>query len=427
MNKRAISIIIVITTFSLMGIIATQMFWMYKSFRMREEQFNNKVKVSLKGVINQLMEYNRDTTKIATPTCQSFCCLASGNITTIVKPQLLDSLLKHEFYSIGISASYEYAVYNCAKDSIYFGNAKDYNKEILSSTHSIQLSCLWKKECFELGVFFPTQTEYVLGQMKIWFILSFLFMIVLILSFSYTIFFILKQKKLSEMKNDFINNMTHEFKTPISTISVTSELLMNPKVAEAADKVSKYAEVIFAENNRLKNQVERVLQVATLDKGEDKLSFKNADVHEIINTISKNQHIQILERNGKLDLELDAEKFIISADEHHLLNIFSNLLDNAVKYSKERVEINISTQSNDAGISIKFRDKGIGIKTEDQKYIFKKFYRVHTGDIHDVKGFGLGLYYVKTLVESHKGNISLLSELGKGSTFTVFLPYTQNI
>lgn len=228
------------------------------------------------------------------------------------------------------------------------------------------------------------------------------------------------------MKNDFINNMTHEFKTPISTISVTSELLMNPMVAESAEKISKYASVIYAENIRLKNQVERVLQVAMLDKGEDKLLFKSVDIHELITTITKNQHIQILERNGKLTLQLEAENHMIDADDHHLSNIFSNLIDNAVKYSKNEVDITISTYSNNKGIFIKFGDKGIGIKEEDQKYIFKKFYRVHTGDIHDVKGFGLGLYYVKTLVEAHKGSISLTSELGKGSVFNVFLPLSQN-
>ncbi len=231
------------------------------------------------------------------------------------------------------------------------------------------------------------------------------------------------QKKLSEMKTDFINNMTHEFKTPIATISLAAEMLMKPEVSHETERTKKYASVIFKENQRLQDQVEQVLQIAILDKGETKLRIKETDIHRILEKVVESFDMRIRELGGVIRLDLLAEPFTIEGDRMHIYNVFSNLVENAVKYSPQKPQITITSRSDNQGITVSVADKGVGISVENQELIFKNLYRVHTGDVHDVKGFGLGLYYVKKLVEMHGGKIKLQSEPGKGSVFNVFLPY----
>ena len=228
------------------------------------------------------------------------------------------------------------------------------------------------------------------------------------------------------MKTDFVNNMTHEFKTPISTISLASEMLLKPRVNQSSEKTEKYANIIYDENSRLKNQVEQVLQIAVLDKGNFKLKKKEVNLHEIIEMAVDNFEMIIKQRCGKIITSLDADMATFYADPIHITNIIHNLMDNANKYSPEIPEISISTRNNEKGIILSVEDKGIGISPENQKHIFKKFFRVHTGNIHDVKGFGLGLYYVKTIVEIHGGTINLVSELKKGTKIEIYFPFIQN-
>lgn len=225
------------------------------------------------------------------------------------------------------------------------------------------------------------------------------------------------------MKTDFVNNMTHEFKTPIATVSLASEMLMKPEVAHSPEKTKKYAAVIFNENNRLQNQVEQVLQMAIIDKGETQLRIKETDLHKLLDIIIEGFQLRVREMGGHIHTELNAIPSTIAGDKMHLTNVFSNLIDNAVKYSSGAPQLSVFSESNQSGVTISVADKGIGISPENQKQVFKNLYRVHTGDLHDVKGFGLGLYYVKRLVEMHGGRITLQSELGKGSVFKVFLPY----
>ena len=225
------------------------------------------------------------------------------------------------------------------------------------------------------------------------------------------------------MKTDFINNMTHEFKTPIATISLASEMLMKSEVNQSTEKIKKYASVIYNENFRLQNQVEQVLQIAILDNGETKMRMKEVDIHKLITKTVDNFEIKANEKSARLTMNLRAENPIIAGDRMHLSNVLANLIDNALKYSRENPQIELSTVSDKKGVTIAIIDNGIGIATENQHLVFKNLYRVHTGDVHDVKGFGLGLYYVKQIVEMHHGSITLTSQLGQGSTFDVFLPY----
>jgi two-component system phosphate regulon sensor histidine kinase PhoR len=233
---------------------------------------------------------------------------------------------------------------------------------------------------------------------------------------------LLRQKKLSEIKTDFINNMTHEFKTPLATISLAVDALRNEKVLAQPEKMTYFSGIIKEENKRMNKHVETILQAALLDKQELKLDMKKVNAHRLIESALNNYQLQIKDKEGKVDLNFDAKYDEIIADEAHFTNLLSNLVDNAIKYSKEQLAIKITTSNHGKFLQIKIQDNGIGMNKETVKRVFEKFYRAHTGNIHNVKGFGLGMSYVKTVIDVHKGRIKVDSTLGKGSCFTVEVP-----
>jgi two-component system phosphate regulon sensor histidine kinase PhoR len=254
---------------------------------------------------------------------------------------------------------------------------------------------------------------------------SAILVLVIIFSFYYTVSTILKQKKLSDVKNDFINNMTHELKTPISTVSLASEMLSDSSIEKSKERSDHYIRIIKEENQRLGLLVENILQTAVLDKGQFKLRMQEVDLHEIIDRAISNIRLQVEKREGEIHLEKNAKDNILNADRVHLTNIIYNLVDNALKYSEHKPNIKIATENINGGIQISISDNGIGISKENQKKIFDTFYRVPTGNIHNVKGFGLGLSYVKAAVEKHQGTVRVESEIGKGSTFKIFIPLSR--
>ena len=276
---------------------------------------------------------------------------------------------------------------------------------------------------YELSIHFPKQRNYLMRQALVPLTSSGILMLVIIGCFAYAIMVILRQKKLSEIKNDFINNMTHEFKTPIATVSLATEALQDDDLKQNANLVDRYVQVIKDENRRLGMQVEKVLQIATLDKKDVKLKFEQTDVHDIIQKALGNIRIMVENREGHISSQLLAGNPVLEADKVHLTNLIYNLLDNANKYSPDAPEIHIRTENISTGVIIKITDQGIGMTKEAAEKIFDKFYRVSTGNVHDVKGFGLGLAYVKSVIDMHQGTISVKSELGKGSTFKVYLPF----
>ncbi|MBN1998960.1 HAMP domain-containing histidine kinase, partial [candidate division KSB1 bacterium] len=251
---------------------------------------------------------------------------------------------------------------------------------------------------------------------------SLVFILMIIFCFIYIIRAIFKQKEFSARLIDFINNMTHEFKTPISTITLASETLTNPAIYKDGNKLAKYQKIISDESFRMRHQVEKILQMAALECEDLELQWSQVDVHEIINQMIPNLQLQVNSRKGTIDVQLTAPDHTIRADSVHFTNIIYNLLDNAIKYSDKAPKIKIYTETNDGFLKISIQDKGLGLSPEHQKYIFKKYYRVPTGNIHNVKGFGLGLSYVKLLVEAHGGRIEVKSTLKKGSTFVVYMP-----
>jgi two-component system phosphate regulon sensor histidine kinase PhoR len=275
----------------------------------------------------------------------------------------------------------------------------------------------------ELRVYFPNRTNIILSSLWKNAAGTALFAAIILSCFAYTLTVIFRQKKLSEMKTDFINNMTHEFKTPIATISLASDSIVTPIILNNPEKVQRFANIIKQENKRMNSQVEKVLQMALLDKRDFSLKMTEVNVHEVIQAAVENITLRVEKRDGIVKTALNASKPIIEGDLTHVANVINNLLDNADKYSPDKPEISVSTRNVSNGIEITVQDNGIGISKEARKQIFDKFYRVPTGNLHDVKGFGLGLSYVKAMMTAHKGAVEVKSDPGKGSSFILTFPF----
>lgn len=422
MNSKTIRIIIIFAVVSLIGMIATQIFWVKNAYNLEEKQFNDRVHIALTNVTRELLSINKDESDLINPVKQISSNYFTAVINDTVHPFLLETLLKKHFTNRNLTIDFEYVIYDCFTDSIVFGNyisVEDADKDELQVASS---NIKWDKDGHYFGVYFPSKNAYILNKMGIW-IFSSSIILIIIIFFSYTINIILKQKRLSEMKNDFINNITHEFKTPISTISLSAEVLLNPDITQQPDRLKSYAKIIQDENNRLKNQVDKVLQLATIERDTLKLENEPIDLHELIKNSVKSFELIVTQQGGSIEMQLKAPEFIFHGDKVHISNILYNLIDNAVKYSPEYPKIIITTSPYKDGIEISVRDNGVGISDEAQKHIFEKFYRESTGNVHNIKGFGLGLNYVKTIVEFYNGNIRLVSKKGEGSTFIIKLPF----
>lgn len=344
-----------------------------------------------------------------------------------IKLEHLQQIIREELENTGIKTSFDFAVCDAGShihllsDSLNAQNIKDSDFRVRIFPHDLL------SEAFYLSIFFPDQQSYIL-KASVWMLASSaLIVLAIMLIFIFSVNTIINQKRNSEIKNDFINNMTHELKTPISTISLACEALKDPDMNKNSTMVSRYVNMIGEENTRLGLLVEDVLQSAVLDKSEFKLKQEAISVHAVLEKVLDKQLMKIREQKGSLDYEPLADMDLILGDRVHLGNVFNNLIDNAIKYSKEAPRIAVRTHYQDKEISISVQDNGIGIPKEHQKRIFDKLYRVPTGNLHDVKGFGLGLSYVKIIVEKLSGNVSLNSEPGKGSIFTIKIPVYENV
>lgn len=356
----------------------------------------------------------------------------SGNASLDILPsiedrielQLVDSLLREELRDKSVSAKFKFGVFDAQQSPEMVPEAsQDFDEQLSKSPFRVQLFP-WEFESdpYFLKVHFPHQKRYLLQTMWLMLVVSALLILAIMFAFSYTITTIFRQKKISEIKNDFINNMTHELKTPISTISLACEALSDPVMRSSEKRMKNFIRMISDENKRLGVLVENVLRSAILDRGEMDLNVERINLHELAQNVIKNIAIQVNKRGGSIKADLKAVNPVIIGDRIHLTNVIYNMLDNAIKYSPDSPLVKVSTVDHREGVLISFTDKGIGISKENQKKIFDKLYRVPTGDIHDVKGFGLGLSYVKVIVEKHHGEIWVESELNKGSTFNIYLP-----
>ncbi|WP_436515901.1 sensor histidine kinase [Ekhidna sp. To15] len=297
--------------------------------------------------------------------------------------------------------------------------------DMLKETDNHMCFCMVLNNTLDISMTYTNKEEILIGDSAGILRASFLVIVVIISSFWYTIYTIRKQRKLSDLKRDFVNNLTHEFKTPIFSISLAAKSIRESGIRNETEKLDSYANLISNESRRLQGQVDKILQMAMLDSGNLNLEKKKIDLHELIKNVTEGFKMIIEQKDGIIDLHLDAQESEIIADETHLSNTLFNLIDNAQKYSSDKPQIEIRTESNQSGITFHIKDQGIGMDKSTQKYIFDQFYRAQKGDVHNVKGFGLGLSYVKRIIELHNGTIELKSEPANGSEFKIYIPFTK--
>ena len=433
--KKIFPVITILIFLSLLGLIFFQFLWIKSARDAKDKQVEEHIITAMRDAGDALSQDKASIVPFGNRNDLTF----PGKLQYF-KPSVIQRFSKDEITEIIRNAfiknnlknyPFEYAImensiagkqllsdnfYNLYQDTL---RNKNYFMPILPPSGS-NYENLTTEEL--LNVIVPNQ-EGIIWKEMFWFIVgAILFTIIITTAFFITIRTLLKQKKLSEIKSDFINNMTHEFKTPLATISLAVDALRNDKVKGNEEKTSYFTNIIKEENKRMNKQVETILQAALLDKQEVQLNLKKLPAHDLIISALNNITLQVEEKQGTLDVQLNADKDMILADEVHFTNLINNLLDNAVKYSKENLAIKLTTENSGNQLKIKIEDNGIGMNKETVNRIFEKFYRAHTGNIHNVKGFGLGLSYVKTMVEAHHGNIKADSVLGKGSTFVITIP-----
>lgn len=421
MRKRTVRLIIVLALVSIIGITITQLYWMITKYKQERNDFEKKVETALRKVAEDLLRLDSNTTRLQLTTVRQLAGdYYAVNINDEINANVLEFYLKKEFFDQSIRSSFSYAIYDCEGDRIVYRSALNEQGEKIDIVPRRDLP-IYEHDNYYFSVYFPDKKADIISGMGAW-IFSTLAVLIVLFSFVIIVYIVLRQERLSAIQKDFINNMTHEFKTPISTISISSDVLKNPNIIQTPERLASYATIIQEEALRLKNQVERVLQMAHLDREDIKLKWEVVDAHEIIKKSIHNIQPTLQDRKAVINCTLAAENPNIMTDKLHLTNIIFNLLDNALKYSILNPEVKIITSDNKKDFVIEIIDNGIGIAEEQRKKIFDKFYRVPTGNLHDVKGFGLGLNYVKIMMKNLKGSVEVESELDKGSVFRLTFP-----
>jgi len=464
MKKNAIQVIIILISIALLGLTIIQFIWIKGGMDLTAQNLNDKVhtvlhrtKVHLEDLadyqegvtqdLNLIKEKNRSIFRdregiggflpksIGTDRFRSWRSNPNGAFENINLNDL-DKYLKEEVLDEKIDMDYDYGVFSYEDDdymilngkyAVLMGSLEGTDVEVNSSLDKTEYTIdLFKDDKGytpgQLRVFFPKKQSFLIKSALGSLISSLVFTGLILFCFIYTITVIMTQRKVSIMKTDFINNMTHEFKTPIATISLATDSILSPKVLNDESKVKRFINIIKQENKRMLGQVEKVLQIGQLEKKDFELKLSEINVNQLVSTAVDHSSLTINKLGGKISMDLDENVSTLQADENHLSNMIHNLLDNATKYSSEAPDILVKTVMHPTAVEVSIKDHGIGMSKDELHRIFDKFYRVSTGNLHDVKGFGLGLSYVKAIVDAHNGKINVQSELGKGSTFSVFFP-----
>ncbi len=422
--KRNIILIILVMTGALVGLLSMQLYWIRSASSAKETTFRRTVNEAMAKVVYKIeqMEKRKASENGSVNTMLNFS--PHLDVRAFLTAQQLDSLVYLELNIRGVDTRYEYGIYKPENNEFLVEGSANYRQQLIRNGYAF---ALFSTDIFTspeyLIIWFPNERRFLLTDLWGMLLVSVVLIVVIVYSFSYTVTTLVRQKKLSEMKNDFVNNMTHEFRTPIATISLACETLLDKEIKKSSSFYESYIGMIRDEINRLSLLSERILQAAVIEKGQLKLRKEAVDLHEVINGVMKNLRIQVEIKDGVIQTRLDANPHVVEGDKVHLTNLVYNLLDNANKYTPRRPVIRVATQNEGKGILLTIADNGVGISKADQKRIFDRLYRVPMGNIHDVRGYGLGLSYVKAIVEEHGGKIHVESESNTGSQFEVYLPY----
>jgi two-component system, OmpR family, phosphate regulon sensor histidine kinase PhoR len=428
MSNRNIRVIIILGVIAIVGVLVLQIVLLRKAWRLEEEKLNQRLMSALNSTSERVITFNNSSLspqeKVKQLSPGYFVVNTNIEMTNGEDDKnVLEYFLKLSLNEFNVNLNFEYAIYNCYSDSMEYGNRVINNPKDLQFEEPAQFRKT-KDFVYYFGIYFPGIQSYLWRELSVLIIFS-VAVVLIAIFFGYSITIILRQRRLSELQREFINTMTHEFKTPISTINIAADVLANAEILKTPERLANYSNLIKQENTRLNSQVERVLQLAQLEKRNFGLKKEWLDLNELIRSVCDSFEMNAEKQNFKIRYHLSANKAEIHADRLHLTNMLFNLIDNAIKYRKEDLLITLTTHNYNKNLILKIEDTGIGISKEYITKVFNLFYRVPTGNLHNVKGFGLGLYYVRTICKKHKWKINLESELGIGSKFVITIPQNK--
>ena len=424
MNRKALIGIIIIMTAALIGLLGIQLYWIQSASSVKEASFRRSVNEAMARVVYKLERLEKRRAAEISPFGSMLSFNRHLDYSLFITEHEMDSLISQELNIRGVDTRYQFGIYKPERDLFIMEKSSEHRMQLIQKGYAYPLFSFDMFTTPEyLLIYFPYERQFLLTELWGMLLISIVLIVVIVYTFSYTITILVRQRKLSDMKTDFINNMTHEFKTPISTISLACEALSDKEIPKSESVYDSYIEMISEENSRLSMLSERILHASVLEKGELKMHKKLVNLHTIIRDVIKSIRIQVEIKDGVIYANLRAKPSQLEGDRVHLTNLVFNLLDNANKYTPRKPVIRIRTENSGQGITLKVEDNGSGISKHEQKKIFDKLYRIPTGNIHDVRGFGLGLSYVKAIVEEHKGKINIESEMNKRTIFTIYLPY----
>lgn len=422
LKAKKINFIIILGLVAIVGILVAQLIWTKQAFNLEEKKFSQKVHVALLEVVKKLYETTNNDLPSENPVEKVSNDYYYVNIANDFDPVILEHYLRSEFKKANINTDFEYAMYNCQSDVMVYGNYVS-----LSDKTKSKPSFNFPKNrnlVYYFAIRFPKETGYLFSSLRFWFILS-IALIIILLVYVYSIFTILQQKKYSELQRDFINNMTHEFKTPLSSILIASNYLLKQEKIHGDEKLENYTRIIIDQSNKLNQHIEKILNIARHDNSPAELNKVEILVIPLIRQVIEN--IQLKYKNSSISIETESENYTILADEFHFVNLVYNLLDNAIKYSDDQPKIAIRLWHEQSYQKIEFKDNGIGVSPKELPLIFDKFYRSADSKGRQVNGLGLGLYYIKKITDLHKWKIQAANNPVKGMTFTILIPHHDKV
>lgn len=426
MTNRIIRRVIVLGAISILSLLSVQTYWVLRSWNLQEQEFDRKVRQALLETARDLARVGLFVLKDANLIEQVYSNYYVVNINNQFDEASLEFYLQKAFEAQSLREDFQYGIFDCSSNQMVSGRMVKYKKTSPLSGDAGQLTAPLPAHydsdfIYYFGVRFPNKSVNLLSNQ--WIVVVFtVLMLITVAFFIYAMFVILKQKQLSELQRDFINNMTHEFKTPISTINISTDVFLQSDIIKSDPRLSRYSGIIKEQVMRLNTQVEKVLQLAKIERDRIELNLEDVELGELLRSISPSLELKIGEKNGTLHLDIQTDDAHVQADRLHLTNILHNLVDNGVKYTKGAPDIRIEVLQDQDDVLLRVQDHGIGIAKEHQRHIFSKFYRVPTGNVHNVKGFGLGLFYVKTICKEHHWKLRLDSEPGRGTTVEIRMP-----